>query len=217
MKSASTLLVSSLLLGTPALAQETQTVMVTMDNMTSNQAPSGFSFARTGEGALGTWLVKEASAGGKLLAQTSAEAVEHRFPIAVLDSPSVRDVAASVRLRPVSGNVALAAGLVFRYLDDKNYYVAMVDAKAGNVSFSKIRDGKLTKIAEKPAKIVAGEWKALKVGAEGSKIKVSLDGQLLIETVEKTFDNSGKVGTWTKSDTVAEFDDLEIATITAGQ
>src|SRR5713101_7833703 len=68
--------------------------------------PTDFDFARTGGGAEGKWTV-ELERGGKnhVLLQSSADKTDYRFPLAIVKDESLRDVALSVRARPLAGSV----------------------------------------------------------------------------------------------------------------
>src|ERR1051325_6572976 len=93
--------------------------------------PSGFTAAVTGSGDASIWTVREekgAPSGARVLAQTSAENFDNRFPVCVHDSFSAKDVAVSVRFKPVSGKIDQAGGLVLRYKDKDNYYIARANA-----------------------------------------------------------------------------------------
>ena len=94
------------------------------DRMDAYMAPVGFTQARTGRGGTGAWEVKEddtAPSGTKVLAQTSSDATNYRFPLCVYDAFEARDVDLSVSFKPLSGRVDQAAGLVWRYQDPDNY------------------------------------------------------------------------------------------------
>jgi hypothetical protein len=85
---------------------------------TADQPPAGFSFPRTGQGSEGNWLVKEdltAFSKPNVMAQTSTDTTDDRFPLAILDQGSYQDVAVSVKFQAVAGKVDQAAGIVFRY------------------------------------------------------------------------------------------------------
>lgn len=176
-------------------------------------APAGFSFARTGDGREGKWSVRaddSAPSGGKVLAQSDQDRTDYRFPIAVADVPVARDVDVSVRCKPVSGSVDQACGLVFRAKDAKNYYVTRANALEGNVRLYTVKDGKRVQIADAKATVATGKWHALRVVARGDKLEVHWNGAKIIDHRDSTFSEAGKVGVWTKADSVTHFDDLRI-------
>ena len=83
-----------------------QTTTIDFDKETLGQPPAGFSFALTGRGKPGNWIVKkdEASADhGNILAQTDADPTDYRFPVCVFDGVTARDVDVSVEFKPISG------------------------------------------------------------------------------------------------------------------
>jgi hypothetical protein len=182
------------------------------------QPPQGFAFGLTAKtGAPGKWVVLEES-GNRYLAQTDADATRARFPVAVLTDVSAADVDLSVSIRPVSGKVDQAAGLVWRYQDEDNYYLVRANALEGNVVLYKVQDGKRTDLPllgegrtyGKTAKVPSGKWSTLRVVARGPRFEVHFNGSKLYEVEDTTFAQAGSVGVWTKADSVAHFDDLTL-------
>lgn len=184
-------------------------------------APAGFTPALTGQGRPGTWVVTRASdapSGQQVLAQTDADRTSYRFPVIVADGVSVADVDLSVRFKTVSGEKDAAAGLVWRYRDADNYYIVRANALEDNVVLYKVEDGKRTDLPLKgkgrtygvDVKVTPRAWHTLRVVAAGPVFKVSLDGVQLFEVEDDTFRGAGRVGLWTKADSVTWFDDLAI-------
>lgn len=145
-----------------------------------------------------------------MLAQVDTDDTDYRFPIAVADEPILRDLHFSTRCRPVSGKVDQAAGLVFRYQDENNYYVARANALEDNVQLYKVVNGRRQQLAGWNGRVASGIWHELRVDVTGGHFEVSWDGQKVINANDKTFNTAGKIGVWTKADSVTEFDDLNI-------
>lgn len=167
--------------------------------------PAGFTFSRTGEGKDGTWVVlaaKDAPSGGNVLAQTDADNTDFRFPVAVADAAPLADVALSVKCKPISGKVDQACGLVLRYQDASNYYVTRANALEGNVRFYFVKNGRRQQLKSWSGKIKSGVWHDYKVEAKGDHFVVTLDGKQVLDVTDKTFMQAGKVGVWTKADSV---------------
>jgi hypothetical protein len=192
------------------------------DDQKPGEAPKGFTCGLTGRGKPGTWTLTrddQAASGPLVLEQSDTDATSYRFPHCVADSVSVKDVELSVRFRPISGNVDQAAGLVWRYRDKDNYYVVRANAREGNVVLYKVEKGKRTDLPlkgegrtyGKKANVPAGAWSELKLVARGNLFQVFLGPDKLYEVEDATFSDAGKVGVWTKADSVARFDDLKIA------
>ncbi len=193
----------------PAAAQPK--TAVSFDDQETGKPPKGFSFGRTGSGGEGSWIVRDASDGkGKVLAQTDADETSYRFPVAVLDSASAKDGTFRVRFRPVSGKVDQAGGIVFRYAGPNDYYVVRANALEDNCRIYRVVGGKRNQLGGKDVKVASGQWHTLEVIVQGNRFQVQLDGERVCETTDDTFASAGKVGVWTKADSVTEFDDFTI-------
>lgn len=176
-------------------------------------APSGFSFAKTGSGRLGQWVVTtqpDATSGTNVLAQVDPDPTDFRFPIAVVDELLLTDLRLSVRCKPVSGNVDQACGLVFRYQDENNYYVTRANALEQNIRLYHVVKGKRQQFASWNGSVTGGTWHELGVEAKGDYFTVSWDGQRVIDAHDQTLSRPGTVGLWTKADSITYFDDLRV-------
>ena len=176
-----------------------------------NSPPAGFAAGRTGSGKPGRWVVQaenDAPSAGNVLAQVDPDATDYRFPVAVAGEPKLSDVTATVRCKPMSGRVDQACGLVFRYQDENNYYVTRANALEDNVNLYYVKDGKRRQIDGWRGKVTSGTWHQLGVEARGDHFVVSFDGNKVIDAHDGTFAQSGRVGVWTKADSVTYFDDL---------
>jgi hypothetical protein len=173
--------------------------------------PLGMSTGLTGKGAPVKWAVIEdrsAPAGPKVLAEASGDRTDYRFPLAILDVFSAKDVDVSVRFKPVSGTVDQAAGLVVRLKDPNNYYVARANALENNVRLYRVVKGNRQQFAGANVPVANAQWQQLGLKVEGPHFTVSLNGKTLFEADDRTFADAGKVGLWTKADSVTYFDEL---------
>ena len=202
----------------PAATAETRKVDFSTEIV--SQAPRGFLFGYTQKtGAPGKWVVQEEN-GNKFVVQSDADATRSRFPVAVLSDVTAADVDLSVRFRPVSGRVDQAAGLVWRYRDEDNYYIVRANALEGNVVLYKVENGRRSDLPVKgegrtygkKAEVPKAQWSTLRVVATGPRFEVHLNGTKLYEVDDRTFPQAGKVGLWTKADSVTQFDDLTVST-----
>ena len=184
------------------------------------QPPKGFEFGHTADvGRPGNWVV-QAEGSNKLLAQTDADSTRSRFPVAVVSDVSAADVDLSVRFKPLSGRVDQAAGLVWRYQNQDNYYIVRANALEDNVVLYKVEGGKRTDLPlkgegrtyGKKTEVPANQWSTLRVVANGRLFEVYFNGGKLYEVEDATFSTPGKVGVWTKADSVTQFDDLAVVT-----
>lgn len=209
-------------LATVAMGAQAQTArMVTFDQDKVGAPPSGFSTALTGQGKPGVWVVvKDPSPErGNVLAQTDADPPDYRFPVCVLDDVSAKDLDLSVMAKPMTGRGDQAAGLVWRYQDHNNYYIVRANALEHNVVLYKVQNGRRTDLPlkgvgrtyGKKVTVPSGQWSTLRVTAAGALFTVYFNNEKLFEVEDTTFPGAGKVGVWTKADSVTHFDNLSVS------
>jgi hypothetical protein len=178
--------------------------------------PAGFSFGKTGGGASGRWVVRAESAAPSspnVLAQMDPDATDMRFPIAVAEKLSFRDLKLTARCKMISGRVDQACGLVFRYRDENNYYITRSNALENNIRLYSVKDGKRRQIATHSGPVTPKTWHAYGVEVKGDHIQVLWDGKKVLDHHDGTFADAGKVGLWTKADSVTYFDDLVVTSM----
>ena len=183
----------------------------TFENDAPGAPPAGFEFTRTGRGAEGKWTV-EVERGGKkhVLLQSSADKTDYRFPVAIVKNESLRDVTLTVRARPLAGSVDQGFGLVWRYRDANNYYITRCNALEDNCTIYHVVDGSRRPFQNHEVRVATNAWHTLKMEARGNHFVVWFDGQKVLDAHDDTF-QAGRVGLWTKADSVIEFDDFTIA------
>jgi hypothetical protein len=174
--------------------------------------PAGFEFARTGSGAEGKWVVRadKSSPNNHVLVQESADPTDSRFPLAAVKDSAYKDVTLSVRARPISGKVDQGFGLVWRYRDADNYYVTRCNADENNCRIYHVVAGKRVAFQNRDVKVATNAWHTLKLEASGHHFVVWFDGTKVLDATDDTFKDAGRVGLWTKADSVIEFDDLTV-------
>ena len=198
---------------------------VTFDEQKAGEGPREMSCALTGKGRAGAWtIVRDATAPSppNVLAQTDEDPTGYRFPVCVVDAISATDVDVSVRFKPVRGAADQAAGLVWRYQDQDNYYLLRANALENNLVLYKVEAGKRSDLKPKgsgmfaygkKAKVPSHVWGTLRVTAKDSLFEAYLNGEKLFEVEDQTFTAAGKIGVWTKADSVSYFDDLRIVPV----
>ena len=164
-------------------------------------------------GLTGNGTARWTEEGGTLIYRGGAT-----FGWAVLPKTSVRDGFVQVRFKPVAGRQDQAGGVVWRWRDANNYYVARGNALEDNVVAYKVADGRRTDL--KPvgasaqaygikARVASEAFHTLRVDFSGSEFSVTFDGQRLFRVEDPTFREPGAVGVWSKADSVTEFDTFE--------
>ena len=204
-----------------ALAALCAAQTINFDSAAVGSVPASWTVAMTHAGGAPKWeVLKDDTAPSKpnVLAQTSTDRTGGRFPLAIYEKANLTNGAVTVRFKPVSGSGDQAAGIVWRYKDPDNYYIVRANALENNVVLYKVEAGKRISLAPKgtPTKtygvkhpVPSGVWSALSVSFQGNLFTVSFNDQKLFEVEDSTFSEAGKVGLWTKADSVTHFDDFQ--------
>ena len=156
----------------------------------------------------GTWAIEEmagAPSGRHVLVQ---RAVENVFNVIVAPAGPYSDVEVSVRFKPMSGREDASGGIVFRFRDG-TYYVIRANALEDNFNLYYYDRGRREITGVRVPAPALGQWHTVRVVAVGDHIQGYLDGALRLDHRDSRF-RSGRVGLWTKADSVTAFDDLVI-------
>jgi len=171
-----------------------------------------FDFETTGlEGwttVQGQWAVEEmagAPSGTHVLTQ---RATRNEFNVIVAPSGPYTDVDVSMKFKPVSGEEDASGGIVFRFNDGK-YYVVRANALEGNFRLYYYDRGRRQLASARVGAPALGQWHAVRVVALGDHMQAWLNGTLLLDHRDARF-KAGRVGLWTKADSITAFDDLVI-------
>lgn len=130
------------------------------------------------------------------------------FPYCVLTQSSLADGYVEVKFKPLTGDQDQAGGILWRFKDGDNYYVARANALENNVSLYYTENGSRKTLKYVDAPVVGNVWHTLRVEFKGQSIKVALDGKTYIELKDGHIAGAGAVGVWTKADSVTLFDDF---------
>jgi hypothetical protein len=134
---------------------------------------------------------------------------------AVLPASSLRDGFVQIRFKPISGREDQAGGAVWRWRDADNYYVARANALEDNVVAYKVVGGRRIPIAPVgtpegtygvKAKVASGVWHTLRIDFHGAEAAVIYDGGRLFTVRDDAFRDPGRIGLWSKADSVTEFE-----------
>ena len=189
----------------------------TFDSAVVGQPPPDFSFGRTGSGPLGRWVVRtapDAPSSPNILAQEDADPTDSRFALAVVTNSSFLNLSLSVRCKPIGGKVDRACGLVWRYVDSDNYFLARANALEDNVRLYYVKDGHRRQIAGWNGKVTSDVWHTLRVDVANDHHVVYWNGAKVIDAHDRTFSAPGRIGLWTKADSRTLFDDLRVSSPT---
>jgi hypothetical protein len=189
--------------------------VVNFDNAALGKTPPGWTVAMTNHGRAPQWEVqvdRSAPTQPYVLAQLAGDSSGDRYPLAIWDGASLRDGEISVRIKPVGGREVQAGGIVWRYRDENNYYLARGNAIDQNVQVFRVEHGKrVALIAGVHHEFPAHQWSILKVTVRGNRFQVYVDHRRIIQVQDGTFTGAGKVGLWTVGDSVTYFDDFRVS------
>jgi hypothetical protein len=179
---------------------------VNFDNDKTGAPPAGWSPGVTGRGSPKWAIEADASAPSKpnVLKQSGSGT----FPYCVLTTSSLADGFVEVKFKPLAGREDQAGGLIWRFKNGDNYYVARANALENNVSLYYTENGSRKTLKYIDAPVSTGVWHSLRVDFSGKKIKVALDGKTYIDYEDGHIAGAGAVGVWTKADSVTAFDDF---------
>jgi hypothetical protein len=176
--------------------------------------PKNWTSGITGQGA-SKWEVV-AEGGAPSSPNALRQSGEATFCWAVNSEARIKDGFVETKLKPISGKEDQAGGLVWRFKDANNYYVARANALEGNVVVYKTEAGKRSSLQVKgrmfgygvDTKVPKEKWSTLRVEFKGNLFTVHFNGRKLFEVEDDTFSEAGAVGVWTKADSVTAFDDV---------
>jgi hypothetical protein len=174
--------------------------------------PPGFTEGLTGQGESVHWQVLEdpSAPGGRVIAEISRDTADYRFPLCIYDGLVAKNVEVSVRFKAVDGVVDQAGGLIVRVQDPLNYYVARANSLEDNIRLYKVVAGVRRQIAGQKIEVATGAWHTLTLKVVGDVLEVGFDGRDLLRAQDETFAEPGKVGLWTKADSLTHFAELVI-------
>ena len=176
------------------------------DKAATGAAPAGWKCGVTGRGNAHWQIEADTTAPSKpnVLKQSG----KGDFPWCVREGVSVKDGFVEVKFKSISGREDQAGGVMWRWKDGNNYYVARANAMEDNVSLYYTENGSRKTIKYVDAPVPRNVWHTLRVNFTGTKIEVILDGKRYIQLDDNHIAAAGAVGVWTKADSVTAFDDF---------
>ena len=179
---------------------------VNFDNETPGTLPPHWVGTQTGRGTAKWSIEKADDAPSKpnVLKQSG----EATFPVCIKEDTQLKDGFVEVKFKPVAGKEDRAGGVIWRCKDANNYYIARANALEDNVTIYHTIGGRRVAFKSANTKVASGVWHTLRVDFRGSHFTVTYDGTKVIEADDTSFADAGKVGVWTKADSVTLIDDF---------
>jgi hypothetical protein len=135
------------------------------------------------------------------------------FNIAVLADILSKDVEIETHVKAISGDEDQGGGIVWRYQDSDNYYIARANPLENNIRVYKVVNGRRNELKSANIMIETAKWFSIKIKMKGENIECFYNGNLIYKLTDNTFTNAGLVGFWSKADAVSLFDDFTIKVI----
>lgn len=179
---------------------------VNFDDAKIGALPAHWLGTQTGNG-VAKWAVEKADdapSKPNVLKQSG----EATFTVCIKEDTNIKDGFVAVKFKPIAGREDQAGGVIWRCRDNDNYYIARANALEDNVTIYRTIKGQRVAFESVNETAQPGMWHALRVDFEGNKFVVTFDGKRVIEAADESFKDAGKVGVWTKADSVTLFDDF---------
>jgi hypothetical protein len=196
----------TIIIGAAILAAAAPTETVNFDDAATGQPPAGWTATKTGSGNANWTIERDDSAPSKpnVLKQSG----QATYPLCFKNDSNLQDGFVEVKFKPISGKEDQAGGVVWRLKDANNYYIARANALEDNVTIYYTVNGRRTEKKRANMKVASNQWHTLRVDFQGRHFTVTYDGKNALEWDDDTFKEAGKVGVWTKADSVTLFDDF---------
>lgn len=186
--------------------QDKPAEMIHFDDAKPGSLPTQWLAGVTGSGSP-RWAVEaEASAPSKpnVLKQSGSG----DYPWCVKTNVSLADGFVEAKFKTLSGKEDQAGGVVWRWTDGSNYYIARANALEDNITIYHTINGIRRAFKTADRKVAPNQWHTMRVEFRGNHFTVTLNGKQVIEAEDDTIKGSGAVGVWTKADSVTLFDDF---------
>jgi hypothetical protein len=180
---------------------------ITFDDGKPSQLPTGWVGGVTDQGTP-KWSV-EADESAPSKPNVLKQSGEGTYPWCVKKDVAIADGFVEVKFKPMAGKEDQAGGVVWRWKDGDNYYIARANALEDNVTIYHTTMGTRRSFKSVNKKVASNQWHTLRVDFNGNQFTVSFDGERVIEAKDDTIKGAGAVGVWTKADSVTLFDDFQ--------
>lgn len=181
-------------------------VCISFDDLKPGISPRGWEATETGIGTAHWTVEKDVTAPSPT--QVLKQSGEAQFPVCIYQKAQMADGFVEVKFKAVSGSGDQAAGVMFRVKDKDNYYVFRANASEDNVELFHMLHGNRESVKGADIKVTSQQWHRLRAEFHGTHITAYYDGKLMLEADDESLKGPGKVGLWTKWDSVTLFDDF---------
>jgi hypothetical protein len=139
------------------------------------------------------------------------------YPMAIETDPTeYSDFILEAQFKSAGGRFDCSGGLIFRYVDEKNFYLLSAGCPNDYFALSRMTNGQLGTLKQSVVPTDKDTWYRLKVTAQGGHFMCYDDDKMIFD-----FDDSkiakGKIGLWAADDSQAQFDDVKVTVLAPGE
>ena len=180
----------------------------TFDEDAVGVPPPGLTFPIARQQVAARWLVR-AEGPNRYLAHAADSAAAGGISLAILDTPHPAQARVSARLKLTDGEQI--GGLVWRYQDPENFYLASLDLRLQALALYRVaRGNRILLDDEDELELDAAAWHSVRVVQDEDDIQVSLGGIGVMRARDRMPGQIGRAGVWSGGGATAWFDDLRI-------
>jgi hypothetical protein len=185
-----------------------QSLVRTFDDDNPGAPPGGFELAVGREATPDRWVVSRDGA-NHVLAHLGGSGPRDGFAVAVYAGSQYRDGEISVRLKTTGGS--RVAGLVWKYRDPQNHYVAQLNLATQELAIYRVVGGNRIRVErEDDLELDPDGWHSLRVVQNDDQMRVYLGGIRVFSDRDRTLGGPGYVGLWAANDAGVLFDDFRV-------
>jgi len=134
------------------------------------------------------------------------------FPYAVAkDIDNFTNGEISIRFKLISGQLDQCAGILFNLKPNGDYLTVRFNGKEDNLVLWTFNKGKrsFVKRGSENMPLAMNQWHAIKITVNGQRLEGYLNGKLLLQ-YDLAEPVTGKIGVWSKTDSVSYFDNYTV-------
>lgn len=136
-------------------------------------------------------------------------ALEYYSTAVMTDPTEYSDFTLEGSFKSEGGRFDCSGGLIFRYVDDKNFYLLSAGCPSDYLALSRMTDGKLDILKQSVVPTDKDIWYKLKVSAQGGHFICYHDGKMIFDYDDNKL-AKGRIGLWARDDSQALFDNLTL-------
>ncbi|MDO8432420.1 MAG: hypothetical protein Q7S58_08440 [Candidatus Binatus sp.] len=150
---------------------------------------------------------------GRLLASLT-HALDY-FPMTIVTDPTeYSNFSIETAFKSTGGRFDCSGGILFRYVNDKNFYLLSAGCPSDYFSLSRMYNGKVELLKQSVVPTDKDNWYKLKVVAQGGHF-ITYDDNKMVFDIDDSKIAKGRIGLWSRDDSQARFDDVTITKLSA--